>query len=82
MQPLAVATEIEGVDALSAAVSGMQNASSWLNSAAQNIATSGGAPDPVDAVTAYVEAPLAYAANARVVGAAVSTTHALFDAFA
>jgi hypothetical protein len=76
------AAEDEGVDAISAAVSGMQNASSWLNSAAQNIATSGGAPDPEDAVAAYVEAPLAYAADARVVDASVATTRSLFDAFA
>jgi hypothetical protein len=76
------AAEDEDVDAISAAVSGMQNASSWLNGAAQNIATSGGAPDPEDAVVAYVEAPLAYAANARVVDASVETTRSLFDAFA
>lgn len=76
------ATEERDVDAISAAVSGMQNASSWLNSAAQNIATSGGAPDPQDAVVAYVEAPLAYAADARVVDASVATTRSLFDAFA
>lgn len=82
MQPPDGPTEEEDVDALSAAVSGMQTASSWLNSAARNIAASGGAPDPQDAVAAYVEAPLAYAANARVVGAAVSTTHSLFDALA
>lgn len=71
-----------GVDALSTAVSGMQTASSWLNSAAQNIAASGGAPDPADAVVAYVEAPLAYAANARVVDASAATTQSLFDALA
>ncbi len=70
------------MDALSAAVSGMQTASSWLDGAARNIAASGGAPDPQDAVVAYVEAPLAYAANARVVDAAVSTTRSLFDALA
>ena len=82
MQPVGGSTESRCVDALSSAVSGMQTASSWLNAAAQNIAASGGAPDPEDAVAAYVEAPAAFAANARVVGAAVSTTHALFDAFA
>ena len=70
------------MDALSAATAGMQTASSWLNTAAQNIAASDGAPDPEDAVTAYVAAPLAYAADARVVDAEVSTTRSLFDAFA
>jgi len=82
MGPPGRSTENGGVDALSAAVSGMQTASSWLNRSAQNIAASDGAPDPEDAVAAYVEAPAAYAANARVVGAAVSTTQSLFDAFA
>lgn len=82
MAALRAAAEERNVDAISAAVSGMQNASSWLNGAAQNIAVSGGAPDPEDAVTAYVEAPLAYAANARVVDASVATTRSLFDAFA
>jgi hypothetical protein len=74
--------EDEKMDALSAAGAGMQAASSWLNSAAWSIATSNGAPDPDDAVAAYVEAPIAFAASARVVDAEVSTTHALFDAFA
>ena len=79
--PRAVA-EDKDVDAISAAVSGMQTASSWLNRSAQNIALSGGAPDPEDAVAAYVEAPIAYAANARVIDASVATTRSLFDAFA
>lgn len=82
MPPLDRIAEAESVDAISAAVSGMQTASSWLNGAAQNIARSGGAPDPEDAVAAYVEAPLAYAANARVVDASVATTRSLLDAFA
>lgn len=82
MQRSGRATENVDVDAISAAVSGMQTASSWLNGAAQNIAASGGAPDPVDAVTAYVEAPIAYAADARVIAASVATTRSLFDAFA
>jgi hypothetical protein len=82
MQPSGASAENERVDALSAAGAGMNTASSWLNSAAARIAASDGAPDVDDAVAAYVEAPAAYAANARIVGAAVATTDALFDAFA
>ena len=70
------------MDAHSAAASGMQTASEWLYTAASNIAASAGGPDPTDAVAAYVEAPIAFAANSRVLEAAVSTTRCLLDVLA
>jgi hypothetical protein len=70
------------MDALSSAASGLQASSTWLFQATSKIAASGGAPDPQDAVDAYVAAPLAYAADARVMDVAVATTRCLFDALA
>jgi len=45
------------MDALSSAASGLQASSTWLFQSASKIAASGGAPDPQDAVAAYVAAP-------------------------
>jgi hypothetical protein len=68
------------MDTLSIAGFGMQSASSWLDSAASKVAA--GSTDPVDAVDAYVAAPLAYAADARLMAVALATTRSLFDALA
>jgi hypothetical protein len=70
------------MDTLAIAAGGMQTANAWLFTAARNIAASDGGPNPVDAVDAFVAAPLAYAANARVMDVAVATTRCLFDALA
>jgi hypothetical protein len=73
-------TEDEAMDTLSIAASGVQSASSWLDTATSKVAA--GSTDPVDAVDAYVAAPLAYAADARLMEVALATTRTLFDALA
>ena len=77
----------QAMDAISEAVSGMQAASWRLDRAAGTVASFGGdeAESGEDLIAAVVEtdqAPLAYAANARVLGASERMTQSLFDAVA
>ena len=74
------------MDAISTAVSGMQAASWRLDRAAGVVASFGGDSasegDLIGAMVDVKEAPIAYAANARVVAAAQEETASLLDAFA
>lgn len=76
------------MDAISSALSGMQSASLRLDVAANdvaNVSTPGFRPalgDLVDDMVAVAEAPIDFAANARVVRAADEQTASLLDAVA
>jgi hypothetical protein len=70
------------VDALSAAASGLQATSSWFSAVSADIASSDGAPDPQDAAAAYVQAPIAYAVDAKILHTAAALEQSLIDTLA